>query len=51
MTVAARGDKRPLGEGELLTRLIDAAHDSVENNLSQAEVDALLGVDPPEQAS
>ncbi|HEX6875081.1 MAG TPA: hypothetical protein VF165_05440 [Nocardioidaceae bacterium] len=51
MTAATRDNTRPLGEAELLTRLIAAAHESVEKRLSEAEVDSILDVETPAQAT
>lgn len=48
MTAAAR-DKHPLGEAELMARLIAAAHESAQSRLSGAEVDRILGVRPGTQ--
>jgi hypothetical protein len=51
MTAATQDNTRPLGEAELLTRLIAAAHESVEQRLSEAEVDSILGVATPTPAT
>jgi hypothetical protein len=40
----ATGEGRPPGEAELMSRLITAAHETIEGRLSPAEVDSILGV-------
>ena len=44
--ISPRSDRRLQGEGELTAELIKAAHEA-ERPLSQREIDAILGVQPP----
>ena len=46
MSAGAQEDNRSQAETELVARLIVAAHESAERRLTQAEVDALLGITP-----